>query len=99
MAEIIKFSKRLTERDAAILRMSRKLLAHLTVLLYDRGLHDRVPLHTMIADMEKSLLNDGVPYDPELMDSIGADSKNFKSIERKFIERMIRDGWLPADFR
>lgn len=96
MADIIRLPKRVSPRDAAILRLSRKLLAHLTVRLYESGLHDRLPLHSFIAEMEDTLISDGVDYDPDILDSVLEDPDRLASIEKRFFDRMVRDGWLPG---
>lgn len=98
MAEIIAFPRQVTAREAAIERLSVRLISHFSAALYQRRILADVPLAEFIDGMRTNMLNDGFEYEPEVLDRLCEDPAYLSRIERFLLKALERNGYLPADF-
>lgn len=98
MADVIRFPQKTDERTEALTRLAHRILVHLSVSFYDRGILD-VPIQAFVKDMTKNLIRDGHAYDADLLDSMGVDPYVLKRVERMFLTALIERGHLPSNYK
>lgn len=95
MAKIVNFPKKVDEREAALTRLAHRILVHLVVRFYDRGILD-VPIQIFVKDMTNNLMRDGHEYNAALLDTLGQDQVTLERIERMFIRALIERGHITG---
>lgn len=99
MVHVIDFPRKTSEREAAIERLTVKLVAHLAVAFYEKKVLDSVPLDKVLRHMKDNMLNDGFDYKPEVLDYLADSPDYLKRIEQSVTQMLVQSGYLPPDFR
>lgn len=98
MAEVIRFKSKTHARDLALQKLAHRVLVHLIVSFYDRGIMD-VPIQAYVKEMTAALIVDGHAYDPVVLDSLGTDINILKRLEAMLIKTLVERGQLPKDYK
>lgn len=96
MAEIIQFRRPPTAREEAINRLAAKLVAYLSVRLYEKGVLDDIPVAQYVDDMKRGMLNDDFIYEVDVLDMIANDEQHLARIATKF-NRILQEAGYPVD--
>ncbi|RYD71551.1 MAG: hypothetical protein EOP84_24695 [Verrucomicrobiaceae bacterium] len=98
MAEVIRFKSKTHAREKALQKLAHRVLTHLIVSFYDRGIMD-VPVQAYVKEMTNALITDGHAYDPAVLDSMGMDINILMRLEAMLIRTLVQEGQLPADYK
>jgi hypothetical protein len=98
MAEVIRFKSKTHARELALQKLAHRVLVHLIVSFYDRGIMD-VPIQAYVKEMTAALVADGHAYDPIVLDSLGTDINILKRLETMLLKTLVERGQLPKDYK
>ncbi|RYD68020.1 MAG: hypothetical protein EOP83_01600 [Verrucomicrobiaceae bacterium] len=95
MAQLIEFPRKIAAKDDSLNRLAHKIMAHLTVVLYERDIMD-IPVQAFVKEMCTTLVADGFEYDRAVLEEIGNNPDTMKRIETMFMNSLVDRGYIPA---